>query len=139
MKSRMIHVLFAALALASAPAIVFALGGHDRKDSKKPQVATISATLKTTQKAYTVDVAGEPVAFIGTVTLYGSEPHSWTGVTPEKSNDVYRIAQADAALDLQDVQEYRIQFTGVLQKPSAGRLPGSGDSDFFVSSWKILK
>jgi hypothetical protein len=82
------------------------------------------------------DVQGKKIAFIGTASFIGNEPHTTLVVRPEGQNVAYRVLPEDAARDLAQAQGRRLAIEALALEGSVadGSIPA-----IHVLAWKIVK
>jgi hypothetical protein len=76
-----------------------------------------------------------PRKFIGSVHIYGSEPHTYVGLQDESDGKVYALADGEKESELRGLQGKRVEFSVKTGEPRA--YPPS-DGTVTVISYKIL-
>jgi hypothetical protein len=68
----------------------------------------------------------------GTVTIYGNEPHTWTGIETVPDGKIYQVNPPEKAAELTAMQGYVLEFTVNIRD---AEIPGAAGT-VTVISWR---
>jgi len=74
---------------------------------------------------------------IGSVHIYGSEPHTYVGIVSEKDDKMYVVQPKEKEAKLRTLQGRRIDFTVTVNSGQTAVFPGAAGI-VTPLSWKIL-
>jgi hypothetical protein len=84
-----------------------------------------------------VSFASSNQKFIGSVRIYGSEPHTYVGIVNEKDDKMYRLSNNTKDSELRALQGKRIEFTVKALSDGKGSYPPA-DGVITLLSYKVL-
>ncbi len=112
---------------------------------KKILLALILITTSAILSAYSKPIKNAEMTLIGLVKVYGNEPVTFLGLKTDDGREFKIQADQNTLSELQNNQGYKIEITGIVEKPAkiksqdqAISLDSLKDGKIIVAKWKSL-
>lgn len=112
---------------------------------KKILLALILITTSAILSAYSKPIQNTEMTFTGLVKVYGNEPVTFLGLKTDDGREFKIQADQNTLSELQNNQGYKIEITGIVEKPAkiksqnqAISLDSLKDGKIIVAKWKSL-
>ena len=112
---------------------------------KKILLALILITTSAILSAYSKPIQNTEMTLTGLVKVYGNEPVTFLGLRTDDGREFKIQADQNTLSELQNNQGYKIEITGIVEKPAkiksqdqAISLDSLKDGKIIVAKWKSL-
>ena len=112
---------------------------------KKILLALILITTSAILSAYSKPIKNAEMTLTGLVKVYGNEPVTFLGLKTDDGREFKIQADQNTLSELQNNQGYKIEITGIVEKPAkiksqdqAISLDSLKDGKIIVAKWKSL-
>lgn len=112
---------------------------------KKILLAVILITTSAILSAYSKPIQNTEMTLTGLVKVYGNEPVTFLGLKTDDGREFKIQADQNTLSELQNNQGYKIEITGIVEKPAkiksqnqAISLDSLKDGKIIVTKWKSL-
>lgn len=112
---------------------------------KKILLALILITTSAILSAYSKPIQNTEMTLTGLVKVYGNEPVTFLGLKTDDGREFKIQADQNTLSELQNNQGYKIEITGIVEKPAkiksqnqAISLDSLKDGKIIVTKWKSL-
>ena len=112
---------------------------------KKILLALILITTSAILSAYSKPIQNTEMTLTGLVKVYGNEPVTFLGLKTDDGREFKIQADQNTLSELQNNQGYKIEITGIVEKPAkiksqdqAISLDSLKDGKIIVAKWKSL-
>ena len=112
---------------------------------KKILLAVILITTSAILSAYSKPIQNTEMTLTGLVKVYGNEPVTFLGLKTDDGREFKIQADQNTLSELQNNQGYKIEITGIVEKPAkiksqnqAISLDSLKDGKIIVAKWKSL-
>lgn len=112
---------------------------------KKILLALILITTSAILSAYSKPIKNAEMTLTGLVKVYGNEPVTFLGLKTDDGREFKIQADQNTLSELQNKQGYKIEITGIVEKPAkiksqdqAISLDSLKDGKIIVAKWKSL-
>lgn len=112
---------------------------------KKILLALILITTSAILSAYSKPIKNAEMTLTGLVKVYGNEPVTFLGLKTDDGRELKIQADQNTLSELQNNQGYKIEITGIVEKPAkiksqdqAISLDSLKDGKIIVAKWKSL-
>ena len=112
---------------------------------KKILLALLLITTSAILSAYSKPIQNTEMTFTGLVKVYGNEPVTFLGLKTDDGREFKIQADQNTLSELQNNQGYKIEITGIVEKPAkiksqdqAISLDSLKDGKIIVAKWKSL-
>lgn len=116
-----------------------------RKKMKKLLLALLLITTSAILSAYSKPIQNTEMTLTGLVKVYGNEPVTFLGLKTDDGREFKIQADQNTLSELQNNQGYKIEITGIVEKPAkiksqnqAISLDSLKDGKIIVAKWKSL-
>lgn len=112
---------------------------------KKNLLALLLITTSAILSAYSKPIQNTEMTLTGLVKVYGNEPFTFLGLKTDDGREFKIQADQNTLSELQNNQGYKIEITGIVEKPAkiksqnqAISLDSLKDGKIIVAKWKSL-
>lgn len=112
---------------------------------KKILLALILITTSAILSAYSKPIQNTEMTLTGLVKVYGNEPVTFLGLKTDDGREFKIQADQNTLSELQNNQGYKIEITGIVEKPAKTKsqdqaisLDSLKDGKIIVAKWKSL-